>query len=198
MIRKIMSEAEREAKDIRNKRIMGVVLGLIMLLSTAGYFVFDFSTAKTKSIDYAGIKFSQTTAGTWSFSYAGNSYETRYIPTDTKSIPVTITKTLSDYYNKPLYITANPIDYISLSSNSEILKNINTMILRASFACMDDNCSQNYPIKDCSSDNMIVFEQSTTNSSSITQNQKCVTLRYAAGDEEKVADAFLFEIIGIK
>jgi hypothetical protein len=198
MMRKIMSEAEREAKDIRNKRIMGVVLGLIMLLSTAGYFVFDFSGTKTKSIDYAGIKFSQTTAGTWTFSYGGNSYETQYTPLETKNIQVTLTKTLSDYYNKPLYISANPIDYISQSSNSEILKNINTMILRASFACMDNNCNQNYPIKDCSQDNMIIFEQSSTNSSRISQNQKCVTLTYASGDEEKLADAFLFGIIGIK
>ena len=198
MIRKIMSESEREAKDTRNKRIMGVVLGLIMLLSTAGYFVFDFSTPKAKSIDYAGIKFSQTLAGTWGFSYGGNSYETRYTPLETKNIQITLTKTLSDYYNKPLYISANPIDDISQSSNTEILKNINTIVLRASFACMDANCTQNYPIKDCSSDNMIIFEQSSTNSSRITQQQKCVTLTYAPSDEERLADAFLFGIIGIK
>jgi hypothetical protein len=198
MLRKLMSEAERLEKEKRNKRIAGIVLGLIMLLSTAGYFVFDFSEEKTGKVEYAGIEFLQTQYNTWTFSYEGNNYQFSYLPEQTSNISVSITQELTDYSNKPLYISANPIEDIPYTTNQEIVINLERIVQRINFACLDESCSQDYPVKNCSEDNIIIFEISNSNLSKVTQKEKCIVIDYVSGEEEMAVEAFLYRLIGIK
>jgi hypothetical protein len=199
MIRKIMSQEEKDKRDLRNRRIAGIILGLIMLLSTAGYFVFDFSSGNTKRTEtFSGINFQQTDFGTWKFSYGGNEYETLLLPSDIANISFQANFGLSSYYNQPIYFSAETIEDISGSASQEIIKNLGNIVLRANFACLSDNCTQDYPIKNCSSDNILLFKKSQNNQTRIYSDGKCAVMEYSPGDEERIADAFLFNLMNIK
>ena len=201
MIRKIETKEEAENRRKRNIRIMSIILGIIMLLSTAGYaFIsFDNSSSETKSkLKFGDIEFAKTNAGTWQFSYGGNNYQTIYNPNDVVNVSVKITKTISDYYNKPLYFGIDKREDIANNGEYEIVKNLEKIIIKYQFSCLTKNCYENYPIKNCSGDNVIVFKQTEANNSIITENQKCVTISYALGDEERASDALIFGLLGIK
>ena len=197
-IRKILSKEELERKSGRNKKIIVIVIGIILVLSTAGYLFTELTGTKTKPLVFNGIKFAKTEYGSWSFAYGGNNYETAFNPSDTANISGKITKRMSDYYGALLYLSAQPIEDFSQAASQEILRNIGSLISRSNPACLDENCSQDYPPKNCSGDNIIVFKESKTNSSSLSENNKCVILEYSPGEEEMVADAFLFRIMDIE
>ena len=181
---------------------MSVVLAVIMLLSTAGYFVMDFSSGKLASITYNNIEFQQTEFGSWKFVLQGYNFETRTNPEATQNISSKITKTISDYNGKSVYFSANPISDISSTGIQEIESNLNSFINRANFACLDESClnSTEYPLKNCTNDMIFVFKESTMNNSAITEKENCVFLEYDPNqplNEELVADALLFKIIGV-
>jgi hypothetical protein len=201
MIRKIQTEEEKERIQKRNRTIISIVLAFIMLFSTAGYFAFDFADkTSVKEITYNNIKFKQTTYGTWSFTQSGYNFETRFLPQDLTNISISTTKLLSDYNSKVLYFSGESISDLSTSAMQELTTLMSPFIQRANYACLSDNCTQNYAIKNCSVDNIIIFKRSLTNTSRISEQEKCLTLEYnynLAGEEEKVADAFFYKLIGV-
>jgi len=197
MIRKLMSKEEIEKKDHRNKVIMSVVLGVIMLFSTAGYFVMDFSGQKSSTVKYNNIQFKQNEYSLWDFVLNGQAYQTKFNPQDTQNISITILNNLASYSNQPIYFSGEPIEDISGLGMQEILKNIQTIVSRSNYACLSLDCSGNYAIKNCSNDNMIIFKTSSNNQTLITQEDKCVRITYAAGEAERAADAFLFKILQV-
>jgi hypothetical protein len=156
---------------------------------------------KASKIDYNGISFEKTSYGLWNFTYGGNWYQTTYNPTETANVSVSsdFNKKISGYYNKPLYLSAEPINDLSGSASQEILRNLQGIISRTNYACSADdlNCTQDYTIKNCSTDDMIVFKISANNDSRVSQRDNCAVITYALGDEEKAADAFLFKIMGL-
>ena len=79
MLRKIMSQEELDKKAQRNKMIIGIVLAIIMLFSTAGYFVMDFSSSKPQSIVFNNVKFTEGSGG-WDFNFNNNAYQTLFNP----------------------------------------------------------------------------------------------------------------------
>ena len=199
MIRKIMTKEERDKLDTRNKRIVGIVLGIILLISSVGYAFMTLDNnggTSTSKLTYNGVKFQQTASGTWSFNYNGKDYETLFTPLDTANISVNTDKMLANYYNMPLYLGIDKKEDIASNGNYEIAKNLQGTILKSQFSCLTPNCTENYPVKNCSS-NVIIFKMSETNNSRITSTQNCVTISYALGQEERATDAFLFKIIGI-
>jgi len=202
MIRKIEMKEEREKRETKNKRTISIILALVLLLSTAGYFVSEMFQEKRNTLVFSGLEFRQTEHGTWQFSYGGISYETMYNPGEVKNISDLVSESLgkkvSDYYNQPLYISAEPIEELPQMAVQELLTNLGKVVSRSNYACLDENCSQNYPIKNCSTDNIIIFKKSSVNSSIIKENEKCVIIEYAEGEQEKTADAFLFKIMDIK
>ena len=197
MMRKIMSAEELEKKEHKNKVMMSVILGIIMLFSTAGYFVMDFSGQTSSKVSYNNFKFTQNEYGSWDFTVNSAAYQTLFNPQKTQNITVNSTNHLSDYTNLPLYFSGEPIEAISGSGMQEIIKNIQTIPSRVNYACLIENCSKEYVLKDCKNDNIIVFQESKNNQTSITQLDKCVTISYANQDAERAADAFLFKLLGI-
>ena len=197
MIRKIMSREDIEKKEHKNRVIMSVVLAVIMLFSTAGYFVMDFTGQKTKTIDYNGIKFKQNQYTTWDFIINSQAYQTIFNPEETKNISVNINTTIYTYTNQPIYFSGIPIETLSGPGVQEIVKNIGGLTLRNNYACVEENCSQDYVIKNCLNDNIIIFQISNNNQTKITQKDKCVDIIYAEGDSERASDAFLFKILGL-
>jgi len=64
---------------------------------------------------------------------------------------------------------------------------------KISFACLDENCTEDWPVKNCTS-NLIVIEESDKDS--VTEQENCVFI--SANDTIKGADTFLYRILGIK
>jgi hypothetical protein len=201
MIRKIMTAEEKEKRDTKMKRLIGIILGLIMLLSSLGYAFMSFERedSTASSVKYNGINFAKTSQGTWTFNLGDKSYETIYTPVDVANIAVTIGKNLGNYYNLPLYFGINSASDISSNGDYEIAKNLDGIIVKSQFACLNENCTwtNDYPLKNCNSDNIIIFKQSLTNISKVTENNKCVIIEYNLGEDQKAADAFIFKLLGI-
>ena len=192
-LRKIITAEERDRKSKRNMTIISILLASILLLSTAGYFVFDFTNSNSGKIEYKGVEFTQTDYGTWSFNAYGVDFQTRYNPLETLNISVLTSKNFQAYNSQALYLSANPIEDISVVSYEEILRNFASMLSRYNLACFEESCGQDYPIKNCE-DNMILFKSS--NNSRVYDVNGCVTIEYASGEELMVADAFLFKVLG--
>lgn len=199
MIRKIQTEEEKEKVQRRNRTIISVVLALIMLFSTAGYFAFDFADSSgLKEVEQNGVKFKQTDYGSWKFTISSYDFETRYLPQDLSNISISTTKVLSDYNGKVLYFSNEPVIDFSSIAMQEITRLLGNFILRANYACLDNNCTQNYAIKNCAEDNIIIFKKSISNVSRISEKEKCVVIEYNSNiprEEERIADAFFYKII---
>lgn len=201
-IRKILSAEELEAKDKRNKKIIVIILGIIMIFSSLSYAFLTFekgdngTSTISKKISYRGVNFLQTQSGNWDFNISGYGFETKYTPEETLNISAILTKTMQSYSNLPLYFGIDNLEELNTAGNSEIINNIGNFVLKYQESCLTNNCTENLPIKNCSADNVIIFKQSET--SSIYEDEKCVYIQYANNDEIRAADAFVFKIIGIR
>ena len=203
MIRKIQTKEDREKIQRRNIRIISIILGAIMLFSTAGYFISDFSQdAQTnKKVTYNGLEFTQTGYNSWKFTISGYNFETRFTPEETSNVTLKNSRQIQTYSEKPLYFSGEPFLDISQTAIQEISRNLGQFVLRVNMACIEDSCanSTTYPLKTCS-DNIIVFKKSLTNYSEISERQNCTIIMYSelAEDEERTADAFIFRTLGVK
>jgi len=197
MIQKIMTKEQIEKRDRKKKIIISVVLAAIMLFSSAGYAFFsnEDTTTKTEKISYGGIDFVKTNYGTWQFTQGNYQFETKFMPKDTENISVQISKTLDNYLQKTLYFGINSKVDIASSGSNEILRNIYSLIERNDLSCLNENCTEDKPIKDCSVDNVIIFKES--NESAIKTENNCLVLYSPIYEQERVADAFLFKILGL-
>jgi len=117
------------------------------------------------------------------------------MPKDTENISVQISKTVDEYYQKPVYFGVNSKSDIASTGNNEILRNIYSFVERSDFSCLDENCTEDKPIKDCSVNNVIIFKES--NESVIKSEDNCIFLYSLTDEQERTADAFLFKILGL-
>jgi len=196
-VRKILSREEMEKRDRKRKIIISVVLAVIMLFSSAGYAFFsnEKTTTKTQTIKYGGVEFTKTEYGTWQFSQGNYQFETKFMPNDTANISSQISKTLDSYYQKPLYFGINSKEDISTSGESEIIRNMANLIERYDLSCLNENCTEDKPIKDCSVSNVIIFKES--NESAVKTEEGCIILYSPLYEQERTSDAFLFKILGL-
>jgi hypothetical protein len=195
-MRKIKTKEEQERKRKRNMIIMGVVLILIMGLSTIEYSINRETTTNTdnsKKISYNGITFSKQ-SGYWFFNYGGYQFSTVYNPKETEDISFIMKANLQTYSGKPLYFVG---DYPE--SFSEINKNLNRFVLREQMACiLGENCSEELPIKNCSEDNLIIIKEPIGNENEkIYQNKSCVFIISSYSNQTRYIDSFLFNVLGI-
>lgn len=160
----------------------------------------DFTSSKSSSsnIEYNGVKFSQDQYGYWTFNIQGYSFQMQYLPKDTENISVQTSKTINDYNTKPLYFSAEPEEELPSDAVNEISRNMQYFAQRMNPACISQNCSLNYPVKNCSNDYIIVFKKSSTNSTKITDREKCALIEYSEFQEIQASDGFLYKIFGIK
>ena len=198
-----MSAEEREAKDKRNKKIIVIVLGLIMLLSSLSYAFLSFEgdnsnggSSVVDTLTYNGIKFSKTNYGTWKFSASGSNFETKYSPEETLNISVILTKNIQSYSNQPLYFGIDNLEQLETAGNSEIVTNIGNLLLKYQSSCLTTNCTENVPIKNCATDNVIIFQKS--DKTSVIEDEKCVYIKYNSGEAIRATDAFLFKILSVR
>src|SRR3972149_796404 len=127
-VRKIVSQAQKEKHEQKKKIIISVVLGLIMLFSTAGYAFFTSEeskqTAAVEKDNYNGLELTRTDYGSWKFTTASGNFETKYSPRDTENISVTAVKSLQNYAGNPLYFGVDSAEDAQPAGNYEILLNL--------------------------------------------------------------------------
>ncbi|MDP1728982.1 MAG: hypothetical protein Q8L27_02140 [archaeon] len=200
-IRKIMSAEERELKERRNKQIIVIILGLIMIISSASYAFMSFE--KTDSGDgaidkknYMGIDFVKTEYATWKFNIQGYDFETNYLPEETANISTIITKNIQTYSGKVLYLGMDNIEDYANYGKSEIVKNLDSFILRYQDSCLTSNCTENYPIKNCTDNKVITFKKAEK--SKITEQDSCIIVEYMDDEEIMASDALIFKLLGLR
>lgn len=192
-MRKIMSDREKEKRQKKNARIIGILLIIIMFGSVFGIVVNHFTGTGTggQKEKYNGYEFTEQD-GTWSLEAKGKIFYFSYLPTQTPSVSALL-KPIENYQNKPLYIISE--DY---PSEVEIYRNFNLIAQRMQTACLSvENCTGDYPIKTCS-DNLIIIEDSSESSPEIIQSDNCVYIRGPKAELLKLTDEFLFQIIEVK
>ncbi len=200
MLRKITTREDEEKKAQRNRLIIGVVLVGIMILSSAGYAFYSADRtndgATTETIEYEGVEFNLGENWLWNFKISGYDFSTRFNPEETQNISAISSKTLQNFYGKTLYFGTNSNAELSSIGNSEIGSNLEQFIGRSNLACIDESCTEDYPIKNCSQENVIIFREDKNGFSRVRDENSCVVIYYSKDEEQRAADAFLFKILG--
>ena len=199
-MQKIRTQEQINKEKRRNQAIIGIVLVLVMILSTAGYALFEgrssdnTTTGKQK---YKGYEFIRT-GSFWGLTLENQNFYFQYLPNEVENFSVAGFYSIGDYNGKPLYFVNNNV------ASQEILNNLQRYVSRYQDACLKGtNCTDSsIPEKNCE-DNVIVFENpnslSTNVSSailktSVRKENNCV---YISGEFIKGADAFVYRVLGI-
>lgn len=170
-MRSLETQAVREAKEQNKRKIIGISLLILMVLSTAGY---AFAAFNGDSNPKPTITSSQLKVGDRTFNLI-NSKET------VSSVDVPISFRLLDYSGKIVYLDSN-----LPAASYEVASTIGAFTGKMQEACYL-GCDRNLPEKNCSS-LMIVINSSAPNS--IRQNESCV---FIDGDLKQV-DAFIYKV----
>jgi len=190
------SLVHKKDNNKRNQIILGVFLIIILGFSTIGYALGGRSDEENnQKIDYNGIEFVQDNSGYWYSIVQGNQFITKYNPEETEDIDFFSSLNLNNYANKPLYFVGEIGD-----GSSEIGRNlVERFVLRIQEACLnEDNCEGDLPIKNCSIDNIISFEQVPENGlETIYQEENCIFIIADSQNQTRYADKFLFSVFGI-
>lgn len=189
-MRKLETREDTERRERRNKIIIGIVLTAIMLFSTIGYAFFsgNKNTEEKIKASYNGRDFFMQ-GNYWVTEINGNQFYFSYLPNETRSI--SLKKTIDDYVNKPLYYTGES------PAMQEILSNLASSTGKnPQKACFqDENCTENIPFKNCSS-NLIIIKEQDIGINPIREEENCIFI--FSNDTVRDADAFLYKILGIK
>lgn len=161
-----------------------------MLGSTFGIIVDSFGNkTNTTKVKYNGYEFVNQN-DFWTTKIGSYEFMFRYNPTQVEKINGEV-RYLSSYAGVPVYISSE--DYIS---EDEIYRNLGKTVERFQGACIDEkNCPENWPIKDCSN-NFIIIRKA--NESNIYQNESCVFIEGREENLTQLTDEFLFKILSIE
>lgn len=192
-MKKIISQEKKEKKTKINQTIIGLLLILLMIFSTIGFaFSFNQEENNQEKIEYNNIEFIRDSSGYWTFEADGNKFYTIYNPVEISDIKISTNKKIGDYNNKPLYFVGEGF--------SELYKFLSNYAVRIGNACLDKNCKDDYPIKSCDNDNIIIIEEvlDVNGKEEIVEYKNCVYIKTKNINEAKYADAYIFNLLEIR
>jgi hypothetical protein len=194
-MRKIVTQGEMEEKARRNKILIGSVLVILMVISTAGYAFFsgEKENSSSEKITYNGIDFVRGDSGVWAFEFQNRQFLTQYNPQETGGISSLILRSPGDYSGQPLFFLGQS------GAVREIEYNLRSIVTRTQEGCIQEyekRCNNATPIKNCSTDNVIIIEES--NNTKITQEENCIFIEAPYENQTMAGDAFIFKVLGIQ
>lgn len=192
-MRKIVSKQEADKKKRRNQFIVGGVLIMVMFLSVMGYAFQNSiisgntqtSSNSTQTITYNGVQFSNQN-GFWVLQTENNRFVFTYNPSEIPASNLAnLTKTMSDFSGKPLYVYSN-----DTNSESELTFNMksiasNVYTEKMSNMSLGPNCAYN----------SIIIENGTEG---VKENQNCIFISGQGEGLIKLIDNVLFNLMGIR
>jgi len=199
-IKKIETKGVQEKKRRTRNFLIGMVLVLIMVFSTAGYAI-DVAISnqgqKAQTVKYNGIQFNKDANGFWDFQYNGQKFITTYNPLELNGTKATTGLTLATYKGQVLYYEYNQ----SQDGAREVLTNLwdlNQIPLRTMRACLSDDCPVDAPVKSCTNDHIISFRTPIGNEAErVYKEDNCVFIVAKDNNQVKYSDAFLYGLLGI-
>ncbi|MBR9704886.1 hypothetical protein GOV12_05720 [Candidatus Pacearchaeota archaeon] len=212
MLKRLLTKEEQAKKTKINQILIGGVLILIMLFSTVGY---SFMNAgdNTGIVEHKGVTYIFGENSYWNFNYEGLNYATRYNPIELSDIDLDL-KGLSykELQGKIIYTAGEPDDYI-------LWNNLYQIVSRIGRACMDDDCIEDAPLKNCSEDFIIIVneindviddnddfgsEDIDNNESliddveiGILKDENCVYITTDYQNQSRYIDKFFFGLMGL-
>jgi|APSaa5957512622_1039677.scaffolds.fasta_scaffold00920_8 hypothetical protein len=191
-MKKIMSKYKRKKSERQKQIIVSVILIGILLVSTVGFAFQGTDNSEENNqntIKYNGYDFIEQ-SGYWLTEIQDVSFIFQYNPEQIQNTNSFI-NLLDNYYDKPLYIHSQ-----NSLAESEIYSNLGQLVVRVQRACLEDTeCDyEDVPIKTCE-DNFIIIEEAEENN--IIQDGNCVYIQGSEQELIKLADEFLFKILGI-
>jgi len=192
MLKKIQTAEERERKEKRSKTLMAILVTVILGASTAAYALMDTQSSEKKS--YNGLTFTMTESG-WQAKKMD--FFTRYLPSDVENITIP-SMNLNDFSGN-IYLVA--IGSEEMSAATELLRTLQIEKVILSCTASDEStafCSD-LPIKSCddasSGNNVIIFE--STNETSVSYNNYCLTVKGESENLVKASDRIIFSLYDI-
>ena len=190
-MRRLVSKEERERLRKKNRVTVGIILAFLMVASTLGFAIQDNlgksgnGNGNPSKITYNGFEFTNAN-GFWVF---GN-FVFRYNPEEVPDIGSGL-RNIEEYRGKPVYIQSE--DEVA---GAEVYVNLAQVAERVQEACIEGAvCIEGLPVKTCS-DNFIIIREKEA--SSISQVDGCVYIEGQKEELVKLADQFLFKVLGIK
>jgi len=187
-MRKIITVQDREKKETRNKVIIGIVLVVLLVFSTAGYAFYRTGSDEIKKILYKDIEFVLQNDGLWHAEVQGNELKTVFNPEETENISGFLSISLLNYQNKPLYFSYDS----DRQGVGEVVMNIGSHVGRVQHVCLDE-CEEDLPVKNCTENIIIIREGEET---LIKQEDSCIYIS-GKGDIIRASDAFIFKLFKI-
>lgn len=191
-MKKITTKEEEERKGRRNKIIIGVIMIGIMIVGTAGYAFYGNTGEDEEKMEYGGIEFVNEN-GMWRFAIQNIAFLTEFNPEETKNISVPVFVTVNEYFRAPLFFSGKG------AARQEIERNLQHLVSRVQpeEVCFEiESCEEDLAIKNCEKDNIIIIKEADY--IEITKEDNCVTLSSPYEEQTRVADAFLFKVLGIR
>ncbi len=185
-----MTREEKERKEKQTKTLVGLILTVLMVGSIVGYAFYQKDGRRAENIDYKGIKFNLKEDGLWHFKIQNQEFSTIYNPKQTENVSGFLIMNIQGYMGKPLYFSYNS----NREGVNEMIRNIGRFAARIQYACIDE-CEENWPVKNCSEDNIIIIKR--INETLIKQEENCVYILAKEEDEARACDAFIFKIFGL-
>lgn len=198
-MRRLVSQEEREKKRKRNQITIGIILGIVLVMSTLGFALQGAlsnnansgSSSGQGTFSYNGFQFTNSN-GVW---ILGN-FVFQNSPADVENLSSAVIGTLNDaksYQNAPLYIYSE-----DTTARIEAYANMGNIAQRVQDACpAGANCTENVPLKTCA-DNFIIIKASNNSlGGSIKQDKGCVYIVGPKKDLVRLTDEFLYKILGV-
>ncbi|MEK6908580.1 MAG: hypothetical protein AABX23_00835 [Nanoarchaeota archaeon] len=180
----IRSLKEITQREQRRKRISGIVIISLLLLSTLGFAL--------SMVNFGGNNVPDETQGFsnngqyWIYTTGNQKYYFTHHVDEVNTSSYQISKNLADLSGKQIYV-----DTEMIGSLQEIHNSLGLYLGNIKEACYGQ-CERDLPEKDCSSpDPLIVVRDDYIQS--ITEEQNCIFIK----GNMKTVDAFLYKILGI-
>src|SRR3989344_2176004 len=182
---KIRSLDEIARGEQRRKKIGGIVIITLLLLSTIGFAlsIVGFGSNNSTPGDVQGFSFN---GQYWVYTAGSQKYYFTNHVNEVNLSLVNINKTLTSFSNKQIYVDA--INNIELQ---ELYNGLGTHATKINEACYG-KCTRDLPEKSCLSiEPLIVIRQNEIES--VTEQDNCIFIE----GNLKTIDAFLYKVLGI-
>ncbi len=184
-MRRILSLGELAEKEQRRKRLGGIVIIALLVLSSLGFALSSVGTGGNGSTDLEeGFTYN---GQNWVYAVGTQKYYFTYHPDDINSSLLGLTKSLSDFAGKQIYI-----DSELPGGLQEIYNSLGSYTGKITEVCYG-KCERDLPEKEClpGAEPMIIIRENETES--FIEKDNCLFIN---GDL-KTVDAFLYKVLGI-